>query len=527
MPTLPAQTAHTHAAPTYDDAIAHLSSLVPELFTAPPSAASSGQKPARRKFSLDQIAILTAALGLPQAKFPSVLIAGTNGKGSTASTLAAITTAAGLRTGLYTSPHLERVNERIKLSVSSETGPARLADIPDETFARLYFHVLSTAQRLIDEGQLPGLPTGSPRTGPGPWGGPSYFELLTAIAFCFFAESEPGAPPVDLAILEVGMGGRLDATNIVTPAISVITDIALDHQEWLGSTISEIAREKAGILRPDGILVTLPQHPEANQALGEIATELNVRGVSAVPYTPPMRTSPLEPYQLPVLGQLITIDSPLHGAHQHRNLALAIAAAVELNTALAGRLRLPITPAAIEQGIRATQWPARLETLHLPAHPDSNPEGQPESQPEILLDVAHNPAGAWALRAALTATEDQNPAPIGQPERGQQILIFSCLRDKPLTEMAQILFPIFDRLILAPIHSPRATPVAELAAAADATGTPHTEATSIAQAIEAALALARAGSVRRIVISGSLYLVGEARALLLHPNEIPARQFAS
>lgn len=187
MPTLPA---HTYTDHSYQEAIAHLSSLVPELFTAP---AAAGQKPARRKFSLDQIAMLTAALGTPQAKFPAVLIAGTNGKGSTASTLAAIAVAAGLRTGLYTSPHLERINERIKIGsgkISSGTGAGAgplagpgdgagagvsvgLADIPDETFARLYFHVIGTAQRLIDENQLPGLP--------------SYFELLTAIAFCYFA----------------------------------------------------------------------------------------------------------------------------------------------------------------------------------------------------------------------------------------------------------------------------------------------------------------------------------------------------
>lgn len=481
MPTLRAH--------TYDEAIAHLSSLVPELFTAP---AKPGTTAVRRKFSLDQIAILTAALGNPQASFPSVLIAGTNGKGSTASTLASIATAAGLRTGLYTSPHLERVNERIKLSAPG----GALEDIPDEAFARIYFHVHDTAQRLIARNELPSLP--------------SYFELLTAIAFCWFAESQ-----VDLAILEVGMGGRLDATNIVSPILSVITDIALDHQEWLGSTIAEIAREKAGILRPNGTLITLPQHPEANQALGEVATGLGVRGINAAQYTPTIRTSPREPYQLSVLGETITIDSPLHGAHQHRNLALAIAAAVELNEALPNHNH-PITAAAIAQGIRNTRWPARLETIHLPKYP------------EILLDVAHNPAGAWALRAALSASPVKVGAPGLAPETWEtthprQILVFSCLRDKPLTEMAQILFPIFDHLILVPIHSPRATPVADLAAAAEATGTPHTEAASVEEAIQ----LARQLNPARIVISGSLYLVGEARALLLHPHTPSARQFAS
>jgi dihydrofolate synthase/folylpolyglutamate synthase len=499
MPTLPAQSAHINSERTYQDAIAHLSSLVPELFIAPASTQNpSAEKPKRRKFSLDQITTLTAALGTPQSSFPSVLIAGTNGKGSTASTLAAIAVAAGLRVGLYTSPHLERINERIKISDAS----GNLADIPDAAFARLYFHVLTTAQRLIDEDQLPGLP--------------SYFELLTAIAFCYFAEPESGSPPVDLAILEVGMGGRLDATNVVTPILSVITDIALDHQEWLGDTLTAIAREKAGILRPNGVLVTLPQHPEANQALGEVATSLNVRGVNAALYTPPIRTRPLEPYHLSVLSRTILIDSPLHGAHQHRNLALAIAAAVELKTVLPQDRGAAITAETIESGIRNTRWPARLETIHLPGYP------------EILLDVAHNPAGAWALRAALSASDDSNIPSLekteGDPSLTQgQVLIFSCLRDKPLPEMAQILFPVFDHLILAPIHSPRAVSIAELAAAAESTGAPHTEAASIAEAIQQARAL----NPRRIVISGSLYLVGEARALLLHPHETPARQFAS
>ena len=198
------------------------------------------------------------ALGDPQLQFPSVLIAGTNGKGSTAATLASILTAAGLRTGLYTSPHLERPNERIRVDRE---------EIADEDFARLYFRVHDVAQELVRTGQLPQLP--------------SYFEILTAQAFLYFAERK-----VDIAVLEVGMGGRLDATNVVDPLLSIVTDISLDHTEWLGSTIAAITREKAGILRRGGTMITLPQHPEANQVLGEVATELGVRGVSAVPYMP-------------------------------------------------------------------------------------------------------------------------------------------------------------------------------------------------------------------------------------------------
>src|SRR6185503_6698653 len=201
---------------SYSAAIDQLNAMVPELHTG------AGQT--RRKFSLDEIRTLLSVLGIPHLLFPSVLIAGTNGKGSTAATLASILSASGLRTGLYTSPHLERPNERVRVDGK---------EIDDADFARLYFRVQDMAQELVLQKRLPQLP--------------SYFELLTALGFLYFAESN-----VQIAVLEVGMGGRLDATNIVDPLISIITDISLDHMEWLGSTISAIAREKAGILRPGG-----------------------------------------------------------------------------------------------------------------------------------------------------------------------------------------------------------------------------------------------------------------------------------
>ena len=178
------------------------------------------------------------------------------------------------------------------------------------------------------------------------------------------------------------MGGRLDATNIVEPLISIVTDISLDHMEWLGSTISAIAREKAGILRPGGTMITLPQHPEANQVLGEVAIELHVKGVSAAPYMPAAGT--VCPYRVEVQGEPISVESPLAGEHQHRNLALAIAAAVELAT----NHGFPITSAAVAEGIKQTSWPGRLERI----------EGAGKTW---ILDVAHNPAGAWALRSGL------------------------------------------------------------------------------------------------------------------------------
>lgn len=439
---------------SYAAAIDQLNAMAPELLTQPGAA--------RRKFSLEQVRTLLHALGDPQLAFRSVLIAGTNGKGSTAATLASILTAAGLRTGLYTSPHLERPNERIRLD---------RAEISDDAFAALYFRVHDVAQQLVSSGGLPQ--------------DPSYFEILTAQAFLYFAEQK-----ADIAVLEVGMGGRLDATNVVEPLLSIVTDISLDHMEWLGPTIAAIAREKAGILRAGGTLVTLPQHPEANKVLGEVATELGSRAVSAVPYMPPAHGMVAGSYPIDVLGETIEVNSPLGGAHQHRNIALAIAAAAEL----AANHGLPITPAAIATGIHETRWPGRLERIA-------------RGPIDWILDVAHNPAGVWSLRSALRAALSE-----GEPNT----LVFSCLRDKPVAEMAEILFPLFERVVLAPIHAARATSLDDLLAAAHATGTPAEAAGSVQQALQMAAERTGHGT---IVVSGSVYLVGEARSLLLAEQE--------
>ena len=443
---------------SYAAALQQLNAMAPELFTRP------GQP--RRKFSLDQVRTLLAALDDPHRRFRSILIAGTNGKGSTAATLASILIESGLKTGLYTSPHLERVNERIRVNRSL---------IENDDFARLFFRVSDTAEELLRMGGLPQLP--------------SFFECLTALAFLYFADSG-----VDIAVLEVGMGGRLDATNVVDPLLSIITDISFDHMEWLGSTIAEIAREKAGILRRGGTMVTLPQHPDANQVLGEVAEELGVRGVSAVPYVPIIGSGAAQPYSIEVLGATVELASPLAGAHQHRNTALAVAAAVELNQ----RHGFPVTPAAIAAGVRHTRWPGRLERIA-------------QHGVEWILDVAHNPAGAWSLRAGLRDSRGEQDAP-------PSVLVFNCLNDKPVKELAQILFPLFKQVIFPPIHSPRATPLQELLAAADATGTPAATADSVSEALQMARAAMSNGAFApdgMIVISGSVYLVGEARSLLM------------
>jgi dihydrofolate synthase/folylpolyglutamate synthase len=242
-------------------------------------------------------------------------------------------------------------------------------------------------------------------------------------------------------------------------------------------------------------MITLPQHPEANQVLGEVATELGVRGVSAVPYVPAAGTS--GPYTVDALGATIKVNSPLRGAHQQRNIALAIAAAVDL----AEHHSFPVTPAAIENGIRRTRWPGRLERI-------SKLDRIAKNNTEWILDVAHNPAGAWALRAAVRGILESH-----QP----RLLVFSCLRDKPLDEMAQILFPLFDEVIVAPIQNARAASLEDLLAAAAGTGTPAMAANSVSDALRMAReSMAQNSAGRGIaVVSGSVYLVGETRTLLL------------
>jgi dihydrofolate synthase/folylpolyglutamate synthase len=423
----------------------------------------------RRKFHLDEMRVLAEALGHPERSFPSVLIAGTNGKGSTAAMLASILQSAGYRAGLYTSPHLSRVNERIRING---------VHISDEDFARLYFRVDEAGARLLLEGKLP-----QP---------PSFFETITAIAFLYFAEQR-----VDLAVLEVGMGGRLDATNIVEPLLSIVTDISLDHTEWLGPTIADIAREKAGILRPGGPMITLPQHPEANRVLGEIAVAMGVNGISAVDYMPQVYAAASDDfckaeYSIALAEEVVKLAPALAGTHQQRNTALAVAAAIEL----CNRNSYIITPQHIVEGIHATRWPGRLELFPHTAQ-----------RCAVLLDVAHNPAGAWTLRSALASYSGVR----------QKILLFGCLRDKAFSEMAQILFPVFDRVIVSPVDSPRSAPAQDLLSAAETLGADAQAVSSPVAGLEQALQEAFPQDL--LVCAGSIYLVGPVRDVLTSQTE--------
>jgi dihydrofolate synthase/folylpolyglutamate synthase len=457
---------------SYETAVASMFALGHELANTP-----------SHKFDLAHMRVLLGEMNHPERAFPSVLIAGTNGKGSTAATLASILRASGLKTGLYTSPHLLRINERIR--VNGE-------EISDDEFAGLHGEIDRIAGRLVERRDLP-------------WH-PSFFEMMTAIAFAHFARER-----IDVAVLEVGMGGRLDATNVVEPVVSVITDIALDHQKFLGNTVGEIAREKVGIIRRGGVVVTLPQQPEANDVIGNTILDLDAVGVSAVQYVPPVspgscdylvpsreRASTTEGteehrveghlyrYPLHVMRTEILVETPLVGRHQLRNMALAIAAAEELGKKGFAR----ITPESIERGIRETRWPGRFQVI--PARAGS---------PELILDVAHNPAGAWALRSALSERYDDRPL----------VFVFGAMRDKAISEMTEILFPLATRVIATRPENPRAASPEEIRQAASRTGTEVETIPDVKAALETALAGAEG---KAVVVTGSIYLVGEAMRLL-------------
>jgi dihydrofolate synthase/folylpolyglutamate synthase len=406
---------------TYPDSVRFLYALGNEIKTA--------------KLGLDRIRAVLAALDNPQNDFRSIHVAGTNGKGSTCAMIEAGLRASGIRTGLFTSPHLIEPTERIAVDGMPVTP---------RQFERAFDAVHKVA--------------GEPH--------PTYFETVTAMGFWLFRELR-----VEIAVVETGLGGRLDATNILNPALTVITPIDFDHEAYLGGTIEAIAAEKAGILKPGVPAIFARQRPEAQAVLDQRAAELRI---------PVKRTSQFEVRDLHVTArgsEFSGIKCPLAGEHQIEN---AIAAALALES-------LGVSPKGIEQTI----WPGRLEQI--------------SPNPDIILDGAHNPAGARALARYL--------------ERfyaGRKIwMIFGAMRDKAVDEIAGILFPLASELVLtAPQNARALRPEAlrELAGRG-----------SVTADIPTALELVRAGVSEddAVIITGSLFLVGEARALSYNRHSWP------
>jgi dihydrofolate synthase/folylpolyglutamate synthase len=401
---------------------------------------------------------LLSSLGNPESGFPSVLIAGTNGKGSTAVQLASMIAAAGYRSGLYTSPHLEDITERIRVD-----GAAVSAELFSSTLSR----VVEKAEKAL--GHLP-----------------TYFEAVTAAAFLIFAEQE-----VDLAVMEVGLGGRLDATNACEPALSLITEIGLEHRQYLGESLSSIAREKAGILRqgrPAWAWVERDEAWEAIRAVGsEVGAELH-RGPEAARL---IETTPLG-WEGQVVQMETSLDSylvrtPLLGAHQVKNLALATLGAEGLRELGWNR----IDRQAIERGAGSSHWPGRLERVELPG-------GR-----TVILDVAHNADGAATLAGFLKAA------------LGRFDLIFGVLADKEVSTFLPSLARDAGKVILTAPTSSRSMPVDRLA--------PLLPDRDVEIEADPAVALRRAleDGDDPLVICGSVYLVGELRTELRRRFGLP------
>lgn len=410
------------------------------------------------RLGLETTGRLLGALGDPQEELRPVLVAGTNGKGSTATLLASMAKAAGYRVGLYTSPHLESVEERLRID-----GKA----IPTDALSSIVAEVVATSESRL--GYLP-----------------TYFEALTASAFVWFARQR-----VDLAVLEVGLGGRLDATNGCEPVLSLITEIGLEHQRYLGETLASIGREKAGILRSGRPALAWVERQEARQAIQELADEMGARLAWGASLASVSRRDDLGwdgqriNLQTPHCKHELTL--PLLGEHQVANLALATLAAEELATMGLDR----IDSEAIARGTAMTRWPGRLEWVEPPA-----------AKP-VLLDVAHNPDGAATLRRSLDEME------------GRYVLLFGALADKEVDRVLPRLSAGAAQVVLTSPASPRAMDTSALAAMtpADKTVTEDDRTEALSAALEA--------DGDFVVVCGSVYLVGDVRMDLRRRFGVP------
>ncbi|MGE5576517.1 MAG: bifunctional folylpolyglutamate synthase/dihydrofolate synthase [Syntrophothermus sp.] len=423
-------------------------------------------------FGLERICHLLDRLGNPHLKVPVIHIAGTNGKGSTAASIATVLQAAGYRVGLYTSPHLVRYTERIQIFDGRPGAEAAIGEgreIREDRFAAIMTELKPYLDHIIQETEL---------------GQPTEFEVGTAAAFMYFA-----AEAVDLLVLEVGLGGRLDATNVVQPLVSVITHIDLDHTDKLGGTLVEIAREKAAIIKPGGIAVVGPQYPEVLEVMQKACKEAQARLLSVEPLLEPVNWDEgggTFHLRLPEGGIYRALHTPLLGEHQIINAATAVAAIHALRWRGA---EIPET--AIRQGLERTRWPARLEVIR--------------RRPAVLLDGAHNPDGMRRLCAALRDIFKYR----------RLICVVGILADKSVAEMVEQLMALVDVAVITRPNSPRAAEPAQVAGYFRTQGKrcEVREEPRIPAAVDQALALAGADDL--VCICGSLYLVGEARAHLM------------
>ena len=413
---------------------------------------------------------VAAELGHPERRYPSVIIAGTNGKGSTAALLDAILRAQGLSVGRFTSPHLVEIEERV-------TVDGRRLD--RDEFAGMVGEVAAASDRLPPDCR------------------PSFFESVTATAMIAFA-----AHRVDAAVFEVGMGGRWDATTATDAPLGLVTRIALDHQRYLGPTVEAIAAEKAGVARPDGELLAGRQTPGAERVL---KIEARTRG-ARFRSVPEETEANFEILPMGSRGRLRTPEAlyddlwlPLPGRHQVDNLALAVRGAERLFARLG---RPAPNPEWVRRGIREARWPGRLEWL---------PAGA--SRPAILLDAAHNPSGAAELGAYLAA----------MPRRGGRVLVFGASGDKRVVGMLPELVPHCDRVVLTAAASRRALPLDRLAERAAAfpweEGAGPDAVEGVGRALERAFDAV--GPDGEVVVAGSIFLLGDA---LRYLRGMPARR---
>jgi dihydrofolate synthase / folylpolyglutamate synthase len=376
-----------------------------------------------RAFRLDRMRYLLRQLGDPQDRLPIIHIAGTKGKGSTAAMTAAILSAAGYRTGLYHSPHLDCVEER--LIVAGEACPA-------DEFARLVAQIRPVAEAMDRLTAEPG-----ERTSPATMS-PTFFELTTALAFLYFAQRA-----VDVVVLEVGLGGRLDSTNVCLPRVAVITNISFDHTQQLGNTLAKIAREKAGIIKPGVPVVNGVLDDEPRQVIEQVAaaaaSPLRQLGTDFdFVYRPPLADGQRRGrVNVRLRGpdrRLEGLSLGLLGRHQAANAALAIAALAELE-----RQGWTIPEEAIRRGVADVRWPARIEVVH--------------ERPTVVLDAAHNLASIQALLATL----DESFA------ARRRVLVFGASSDKDVRGMVAVVAPRFDQVVFTRyVHNPRAVPPQEL-----------------------------------------------------------------